>query len=172
MVLTHKRILFVDDEPAIRATLAVILRRYGFVVTVASTVAEALAEIKKQEFDLLLSDIALGAGMRGTELARIAQERRPELCVLLVSGFSSELLDADRVAPADWALLPKPYARGDLVRAIGTALRRNGEAGEGRSGPSSGQWRKRSSVHSLVRWLRTSPGTSRLIHAGSGAQRR
>jgi CheY-like chemotaxis protein len=53
----HKRILFVDDEPAVRTTLALILRRYGFIVTVASTVAEALEKIKIEEFDLLLSDL-------------------------------------------------------------------------------------------------------------------
>ena len=81
-----------------------------------------------ERFDLLLSDIALGPGRRGTELARIAQERQPDLCVLLVSGFSAELIDADSVAPPDWALLPKPYSRADLARGIGQALRRNDEA--------------------------------------------
>jgi len=60
--------------------------------------------------------------MRGTELARKAQERRPQLAVLLVSGFSAELIDVDRVAPPDWALLPKPYSRNDLSAAIATAL--------------------------------------------------
>ena len=53
------------------------------------------------------------------------QERQPDLCVLLVSGFSAELIDADSVAPPDWALLPKPYSRADLARGIGQALRRN-----------------------------------------------
>jgi len=74
------------------------------------------------DFDLLLTDIALGAGMRGTELAAQAQASRPALAVLLVSGFSAELIDADRVAPLDWELLPKPYSRNDLARAIATAI--------------------------------------------------
>ena len=74
------------------------------------------------DFDLLLTDIALGAGMRGTELATQAQASRPSLAVLLISGFSSELIDADRVAPLDWELLPKPYSRNDLARAIATAI--------------------------------------------------
>ena len=73
-------------------------------------------------FDLLLTDIALGPGMRGTELAALAQARRPALAVLLVSGFSAELIDADRIAPLDWELLPKPYSRNDLARAMASAI--------------------------------------------------
>jgi CheY-like chemotaxis protein len=51
-----------------------------------------------EPFDLLLSDIALGAGMRGTQLAAEVQRRFPRMAILLMSGFSSELLDADREA--------------------------------------------------------------------------
>ena len=52
-----KRLLFVDDEPGIRNTLPVILRRYGFTVSVAATVDEALEQIRNEEFDLLLCDL-------------------------------------------------------------------------------------------------------------------
>ena len=74
-------------------------------------------------FDLLLTDIALGAGMRGTELASRVQERYPEIAVLLMSGFSTELLDADRDSPSSWELLPKPCTREELGQAIARALR-------------------------------------------------
>jgi DNA-binding NtrC family response regulator len=77
-------------------------------------------------FDLLLTDIALGAGMRGTELARLAQARQPGLAVLLMSGFSAELLDADRDSPPSWELLPKPYSRGQLAQAIARVLAAEG----------------------------------------------
>jgi PAS domain S-box-containing protein len=122
-------VLLVEDDVDVRNVALAFLGALGARVVACADAAEALTALTRGEaFDLLLSDIALGAGMRGTELARVAQQRRPELCVLLVSGFSSELLDADRVAPADWALLPKPYSRGDLAQAIGAAMRRNGEA--------------------------------------------
>lgn len=48
--LARKRLLFVDDESAIRAMLPVILRRYGFTVTIAATVGEAIAEIQDHDF--------------------------------------------------------------------------------------------------------------------------
>jgi DNA-binding NtrC family response regulator len=50
-----KRLLFVDDEPNIRATLPAILRRYG--LQAVATVAQALAEIQNREFDVLLCDL-------------------------------------------------------------------------------------------------------------------
>jgi CheY-like chemotaxis protein len=73
-------------------------------------------------FDLLLSDIALGAGMRGTQLATEVQRRFPQLAVLLMSGFSSELLDADREVPQSWELLRKPYSRSELAQAMAKVL--------------------------------------------------
>jgi DNA-binding NtrC family response regulator len=69
-----------------------------------------------------VTDIALGAGIRGTELAARAQARFPDLAVLLMSGYSSELLDADRESPAAWELLRKPCTREELAQAVARAL--------------------------------------------------
>ena len=44
------------------------------------------------------------------------------MAVLLMSGFSSELLDADRDSPPTWELLRKPYTRDELARAIARVL--------------------------------------------------
>ena len=55
--MSGKRLLFVDDENAIRETLFIILRRHGFIVTLPATVAQALDEVEKQEFDILLCDL-------------------------------------------------------------------------------------------------------------------
>jgi two-component system, NtrC family, response regulator HydG len=88
--LIHKRILFVDDEPAIRATLAVILRRYGFSVTVASTVAEALETIKKQEFDLLLSDLNIGGERDGYNVIKAMREANTNCINIVLTGYPDE----------------------------------------------------------------------------------
>ena len=60
--------------------------------------------------------------MRGTELAAHAQARFPQLSILLMSGFSAELLDADRMSPATWELLRKPYTRSELAQAMARVL--------------------------------------------------
>jgi len=81
--LINKRILFVDDEPGIRATLAIILRRYGFIVSVASTVAEALEAIKEQEFDLLFSVNSARHGYSRTYARRA-------ICLMSINGNAAE----------------------------------------------------------------------------------
>ena len=64
-------------------------------------------------------------GMRGTELAARAQRRcRRELAILLMSGYSSELLEADRDSPPAWELLRKPCTREELAAAIARVLAR------------------------------------------------
>ncbi|MGH9515101.1 MAG: response regulator [Terriglobales bacterium] len=85
--LSRKRILFVDDEPAIRATLPVILQRYGFNVAVASTVAEALEQIKKQEFDLLLSDLNIGGERDGYVVIRAMRDVNPDCINIVLTGY-------------------------------------------------------------------------------------
>jgi PAS domain S-box-containing protein len=123
-------VLLVEDDADVRNVALAFLASFRARVVACVDAEEALDALARGgRFDLLLSDIALGPGRRGTELARIAQERQPDLCVLLVSGFPAELIDADSVAPADWALLPKPYSRADLAYGIGQALRRNDDAG-------------------------------------------
>ena len=72
--------------------------------------------------DVLLTDIALGAGMRGTELAAKAQERLPGLAIVLMSGFPAELIEADRDSPLGWELLRKPCSREELAQAIARVI--------------------------------------------------
>ena len=118
-VPTGLRVLLVEDEPEVRAVVHTFLETLGCKVTMAASAEQALLALGPDAaFDLLLTDLALGAGMRGTQLATLAQERFPSLAVLLMSGFSAELLDADRDAPPTWELLRKPYSRDELARAV------------------------------------------------------
>ena len=113
------RVLLVEDDAEVRDVVRRYLDDLGCRVSIASSGEQALLLLGPEaDFDLLLSDIALGAGMRGTKLAALAQQRLPQLAVLLMSGFSSELLDADRDAPQDWELLRKPYRRAELAAAL------------------------------------------------------
>ncbi|HUP05724.1 MAG TPA: ATP-binding protein, partial [Caldimonas sp.] len=119
------RVLLVEDDAEVRQVARRFLDVFGCRVTECATAEPARARLEAGEaYDLLLSDIALGAGMRGTELAAWAQDRYPEMGVLLVSGFSKELVDADRDSPPEWELLGKPYTREELAAAISRAVRR------------------------------------------------
>jgi PAS domain S-box-containing protein len=121
------KVLLVEDEPEVRAVALRFLDVLGCEVTPCASAEQALPYLETGAgFDLLLSDIALGPGMRGTELAREAQARLPQMAVLLMSGFSAELLDTSQNAPLSWELLGKPYSRDELKHAIARALQARG----------------------------------------------
>jgi CheY-like chemotaxis protein len=81
------RVLVVDDEPAIRLTLDLLLRRAGYTVTTATNGEEAIAWLKERPFDLLLIDLGL-PGISGLKVARYAQEYHPSTVVLFLTGSS------------------------------------------------------------------------------------
>ncbi|MDI1259104.1 PAS domain S-box protein [Aquabacterium sp.] len=113
------RVALVEDDPEVRAVVERFLEALGCRVTPFASAEEALIGFDAgEDVQLLLTDIALGPGMRGMELAKIAQARWPALAIILMSGFSSELLDANRDAPEHWELLQKPYGRDELANAI------------------------------------------------------
>jgi DNA-binding response OmpR family regulator len=82
-----KRLLFVDDESAIRTTLPVILRKYGFDVTVAATVKEALDAIQQHDFQLLLCDLNVHRESDGYDVVRAMRERSSEAVVIILTGY-------------------------------------------------------------------------------------
>ena len=117
------KVLLVEDDADVREVVRGFFESLRCRVTLAASGEQAMLALGPDaSFDLLLSDIALGAGMRGTQLAALAQQRLPNLAVLLMSGFSSELLNADRDAPLTWELLRKPFTRAELNAAIARLL--------------------------------------------------
>jgi DNA-binding response OmpR family regulator len=85
--LPSKRLLFVDDEPGVRATLSAILRRYGFAVSLAANVEEALEQIALNEFDLLLCDLNLQREGDGYAVIRAMREANPRCITMVLTGF-------------------------------------------------------------------------------------
>ncbi|HKW19555.1 MAG TPA: response regulator [Terriglobales bacterium] len=82
-----KRLLFVDDERGIRETLSVILQRYGFTVTLAATVSEALDKIQNQNFDILLCDLNIERENDGYDVIRAMQQVQPSCSTVVLTGY-------------------------------------------------------------------------------------
>jgi CheY-like chemotaxis protein len=116
---TGLRVLLVEDDAAVAAVARGFLEGASHQVATASSGAQALRVLESDAtIDLLLSDVALGAGMRGTALAEAAQRLRPRLRVLLMTGYSAELPDAAAGPPMHGELLLKPFSREQLLAAI------------------------------------------------------
>ena len=113
-------VLVVEDEPAVRAIAAAFVRSLGYRVEAVDNADDALARLREEpQVGLLFSDVMLGAGMNGQELAAAARRERPELAVLLTSGY--EATGPERDAPA-FELLRKPYQREQLAAALQRSL--------------------------------------------------
>jgi PAS domain S-box-containing protein len=119
-------VVLVEDDPEVRQVMRRFLQSLGCQVAEFAHAETALAVLATgQRCDLLLTDIALGVGMRGSELARQVRGKRPHVAVLLMSGYSAELLQAPVGSPAPWELLRKPFERDELARAIVRAVTAN-----------------------------------------------
>lgn len=123
-------VLVVDDERIIADTLSVILSRSGFRVLTAYDASSALELARGLAPDLLLSDVMMGPGMDGTQLAVEMVKCYPECKVLLFSGHAAtqDLLAKAHNDGHDFTLMTKPVHPADLLKRIGESLRSAGAA--------------------------------------------
>jgi PAS domain S-box-containing protein len=119
----QESILLVEDEEDVRELVTEILRSLNYKVFVAQSGGEALALWEEHDgrFDLMLSDVVMPGGMNGRELAEQFRKRRPDLKVILSSGYSPETIGAIE-EDADIAFLAKPYPPQDLARLMRRCL--------------------------------------------------
>lgn len=116
-------VLLVENEDAVRAVLARILRSEGYKVVEASSAGEAilLAEDVGDRLDLLLTDVVM-PGMSGVELADRLGRRFPAMRVLLASGFTPRSLTHQGMGGGDLPVLVKPFTPDTVLDAVRAAL--------------------------------------------------
>jgi CheY-like chemotaxis protein len=103
-----RRILIVDDEPAIAKLLAIAFRGAGYDVRVAADGAEAVNIFQTHRFDVLLSDVRM-PGMNGHELVRWVVSHYPKTRTVLMSAFDDLQCEGCGVAVQPCLLLAKPF---------------------------------------------------------------
>src|SRR4051812_2542285 len=81
------RVLFVDDEATIRLTLPAILQMHGYVVSVAADVSEAIKAINAQTFDILISDLNIGAPGDGFTVVSAMRRIQPQCVNFILTGY-------------------------------------------------------------------------------------
>ena len=117
------RVLMAEDEPGVRAVALAFFEAMGCQVTACIEGESALVELRRgQVFELLFSDINLGEGMNGIELAEQARALAPRMAILLTSGYSIDLSAESPRNPQHWPVLHKPYSREELMQAAGEVL--------------------------------------------------
>jgi len=111
-----RKMLFIEDEAALRELVADAMQDMGFEVTTMANGAHGLAAMESEtRYDLIVSDVMMPGGISGIELAERAASLQPQARVLLVSGLSKGQLPP---LPERVAFLQKPYRLVQLVQAF------------------------------------------------------
>jgi YesN/AraC family two-component response regulator len=119
----HKtKLLFVDDEPTIRLTLPKILEMHEFEVKSAANVQDALKLIQEEKFDVLLSDLNIGAASDGFTVVSAMRRVQPEALTIILTGYPAfeSALQAIREQVDDY--IAKPANVDELINTIKSRL--------------------------------------------------
>ena len=131
------KILVIDDEPAVRMTIRLVLEREGHTVALATDGLAGMKAIEAGGIDLLIVDIFM-PGMDGIETLREVRKHQPDLPAIVISGTS--LPGPEAQAPDFLAMavklgavrsLPKPFKPRDIIAAVSQCL---GDAEKRRTG--------------------------------------
>jgi CheY-like chemotaxis protein len=127
---TGATVLLVEDEDALRAIVARVLRKRGYAVLAAGDGIEALAAAERHggPIDVLVTDVVMPK-MSGQGLAERLAARYGETPVLFISGYSMEAVSNHGVLRRGAPLLKKPFTPNDIALAVSELLLRSGPVG-------------------------------------------
>jgi PAS domain S-box-containing protein len=117
-------VLVVEDNPDVRNVTVKRLDMLGYHVIAAENGPAAVAVLQgDRRIDLVFSDVMMPGGMSGFDLVAWVRTNRPEVKILLTSGFTGEVAqNGEREPGGDVEVLRKPYALSELARAVREAL--------------------------------------------------
>jgi len=116
-----RKILVVDDEPALKALASEILSSNGYKVYEAESASEALGILDHNTIDLVLSDVIM-PDTDGYQLASIIKDKFPGVRIILASGFTKHESIKPELQELTDNLLHKPYSSGELIKAVSVQL--------------------------------------------------
>ena len=118
-------ILVVDDDPAVRMSLALLLKQAGYVATESDSAARALDLLPTERFDLVLQDMNFStrtSGDEGLSLLRQIKERQPNLPVILITAWGSVPLAVQGMKAGAADFITKPWTHEQILHSLGTVL--------------------------------------------------
>jgi signal transduction histidine kinase len=109
------RILLVEDDAAVANVTVNMLTDVGFEVTLAGEASKALDLVKEARYDVVLTDIVLGNGPSGLDLAKELRRRGFPGRIVLVTGYSANIEEARGL---NLPLVFKPFSQRDIIDAL------------------------------------------------------
>jgi two-component system, NtrC family, response regulator AtoC len=173
-----RSILVVDDDRAMRSFLTMVLRDGGYRVQEAASATQALEQLGRTDFDLVLTDLRM-PGMSGVDLIKAGRESRPDLQWVIITAFGSigNAVEAMKAGASDY--LPKPLKNPEELMHVVGRIFKEAEATEtisllseelGKQFPPNEMvflGEKMGAVHEMVKTVAATNATV-LIHGQSG----
>lgn len=117
--MSNWRILVVDDEKSLCDYLAILLRRESFAVDVATEVAEAIDKLSRSRYDVVLSDLMIGA-RSGLEIVQAVASGGPPVVLMTAFGTVEKAVESLRMGARDFIV--KPFQNEVLIDSIRRAM--------------------------------------------------
>ena len=121
------RVLVIDDEPFVRDTLGEILRQQHHQVVVANDGVSGLARFSESPFDLVMTDLAM-PGMSGWQVAQAVKAARPQVPVVLVTGWGVEVQPDELETHGIARVMTKPFRFEDVQEIVASCRGAGGPA--------------------------------------------
>lgn len=120
-MVAARSILVVDDEAVVNESCRRILGREGYAVSTTQSGREGLDRASRQRFDLVVTDLKM-PDLDGMELVRTLRDKRPEVAIVVITGYGSvaSAVEAIRLGVSDY--LEKPFTPSELSAAVSHAL--------------------------------------------------
>jgi PAS domain S-box-containing protein len=120
------RILLAEDDPIVNKHLTAAIRHAGFAIDSVSNGEEALIQFGTQRYDILITDIMMPK-LGGVELTNRVRQQKPDMPVILISGFTEEVSALQSLPKDRIAYLQKPFSTPQLVSKVRHLLNSRGD---------------------------------------------
>ena len=116
-----EKILVVDDEQSLREVLSIMLKRAGYAVIAVSDGEEAIEQLQKEIFDLVITDLRMPK-VDGMEVLRAVKSASPETVVLIITAFATADSAVEAMKQGAYDYLTKPFQVDEVQLIIRNAL--------------------------------------------------
>lgn len=122
-------VLVVEDDPAIRRLVTMVLQRQGYRLDAAADGLEAVSKLGISEYDVIVLDLMMPRLDGFTFLQTIAAEEPERLRKVIVTSAASPAVIRERMASGPFRMLPKPFDIHELVNAVQSCIAAQGNDG-------------------------------------------
>jgi DNA-binding response OmpR family regulator len=121
-IQTTPHVLVMEDEFSVAKGLEMVLKEEGYDVELAATGEQALENLGRKVFDLLVADLRL-PDINGMEVIKILRQKRPQTMVIVITGYASVDTVVESMKLGAYEYIPKPFTEEQIKSAVDAALR-------------------------------------------------